>query len=380
MNAEQIAWIRLNRTGLSPQRQLALLRAFGSPAEIFAADDDDILVVEGITDLHLSKLRKARQDDAPERDAQKLKAMGARLLTYTDDDYPALLRQIPDPPMLLYVLGELQLADQLLIAMVGTRRPSQYGRQVAHDLARDLAQAGAIIVSGLAVGIDGAAHQGALDGKGRTIAVLGCGLDVIYPRAHAKLRERIISNGALITEMPLGVHPQAWHFPVRNRIISGLSLATIVVEAPHNSGALITADWALEQGREVFVVPGPITNPRFKGNHQLLKEGAQLIECADDVFNALGIPKETLKPAEGAPAKEALPMPSLPGLSPVELKILQVLSKGERHVDQIVREAALSVTEVTTALLQLEVKGLAVRHRGGMYVLSNRATQAFTVH
>lgn len=372
---ELVAWIRLTRSGISSERLLSLLRHFGSPMGIFGADEDALLAIEGVTDVHLSKLRRARIDENAISDAQRLLSIDGKLVTYFDERYPALLRQLCDAPIALYVLGELPLSDELCVAIVGTRRPSDYGRQVAYRLAQELSSYGAVVVSGMAVGIDGAAHQGAIDAGGKTIAVLGCGVDVIYPRAHAKLRERIIGSGAVVSEFPLGTIPQPWHFPVRNRLISGMTLATIVVEAPQDSGALLTADWALEQGREVLVVPGPITNPNFKGNHQLIKEGAQVVESAEDVFEALGIsPKEvkaskfTVEREEGA----RFGVPTLPGLSCVELKIIEVLSKGERHIDQIVRESEMPIADVSVALLQLEVKKLVIRQRGGFYALSQQ--------
>ncbi|MCS7254421.1 MAG: DNA-processing protein DprA [Armatimonadota bacterium] len=373
VNDELVAWVRLTRTGISPERLLSLLHCFKSPMSIFEADEDALLSVEGITDVHLSKLLRAKSDEGALMDAQRLISIGGKLVTYFDEQYPPLLRQLSDAPIALYVIGELPSSDELCVAIVGTRRPSDYGRQVSYRLAYELASYGAVVVSGMAVGIDGAAHQGALDAGGKTIAVLGCGVDVAYPRAHAKLRERIIGSGAVLSEFPLGATPQPWHFPVRNRLISGMTMATIVVEAPHNSGALLTADWALEQGREVLVVPGPITNPNFKGNHQLIKEGAQVVESAEDVFAALGIPLEGVKASkvvvgysEGVKAE----VPTLPGLSQVELKILEVLSRGERHIDQIVRESGAPISEVSMALLQLEVKKLATRQRGGFYALS----------
>jgi DNA processing protein len=378
MDEELIAWVRLTRCGISSERLLSLLRIYGSPQAIFEADEDSLLCVEGISEAHLSKLRKAKFDEGALKDVEKLNSIGGELITYFDERYPALLRQLPDAPIALYALGEMSTSEELLIAMVGTRRPSDYGRQVAYKLAYEIASSGGVIVSGMAIGIDGAVHHGALDAGGKTIAVLGCGVDVVYPRANSQLRERIIKSGALLSEFPLGVYPQAWHFPIRNRIISGMSLAVIVVEAPQGSGALLTADWALEQGREVLVVPGPITSPNFKGNHQLIKEGAQIVETAEDVFEALGIPKEEIKPhAEVTPKAQ---LQRLPGLSPVELKILEVLSKGERHIDQIVRETAMPISEVSTALVQLEVRRLAKRGRGGLYALSQEAVKALTAH
>jgi len=376
MDEELIAWVRLTRCGISSERLLSLLRVYGSPQAIFEADEDSLLCIEGISEAHLSKLRKAKLDEEALKDVEKLNSIGGKLITYFDERYPALLRQLPDAPIALYALGEISTSKELFIAMVGTRRPSDYGRQVAYKLAYEIASSGGVVVSGMAVGIDGAAHRGALDAGGKTIAVLGCGIDVVYPKAHSQLRERIIESGMLLSEFPLGVYPQPWHFPVRNRLISGMSLAVIVVEAPQGSGALLTADWAREQGREVLVVPGPITSPTFKGNHQLIKEGAQIVETAEDVFEALGIPKEEIKPHVEATQKAQLQR--LPGLSPVELKILEVLSKGEKHIDQIVRETAMPISEVSTALVQLEVRKLAKRGRGGLYALSQEAVKTLT--
>lgn len=374
VNEETISWIKLTRSSISPERLLSLLIRLRTPQAIFEADEDELLSIEGVSDVHLGKLRRAKSDEAAIADAQKLLSMGGKIISYFDELYPPLLRQLSDAPIALYVFGELPSSDKFHVAVVGTRRPSDYGRQVAYRLAYEFASLGAVVVSGMAIGIDGAAHQGAIDAGGKTIAVLGCGIDVVYPRSHAKLREQIISNGAIISEFPLGTMPQAWHFPVRNRIISGMTLATVVVEAPEGSGALLTADWALEQGREVFVVPGPITNPNFRGNHQLIKEGAQVIESARDVFEVLSIPIEgTAQKVEGKQVEVAeAQLSSLPGLSPVELKILEVLSKGDKHIDQIVRESRIPFEEVSTALLQLEVKRLATRQRGGIYSLSER--------
>ncbi len=358
---ETLAWLRLSRAGLSPQRQRQLLEVFGSPEAIFAASDSALLRLPGFSEVHLSKLRQAQKDAQPERDLWKLERMGGWLLTIFDNRYPPLLRRLPDAPPVLYVLGTVETNDERAIAVVGTRKPSDYGRRTAHHIATELAAAGFTVVSGLAEGIDTAAHKGALDANGRTFAVLGCGLDVLYPRSNKELARRIVEQGALLTEFPLGTRPQAWHFPQRNRIISGMSLAVIIVEAPANSGALITADWAAEQGREVFVVPGPVDQPSFEGNHRLLREGARLFTSVAQVLEELGVTPVPLP--RGTPRGQR----PLPDLSPPETKVWSVLTNDWRHADDIIRESQLSTSDALSALTLLELKGLAERADGNRF-------------
>lgn len=366
---ETLAWIRLNRTGLSPQRQRQLLEIFGSPEAIFAASDSAILRLQGFSELHLSKIRQAQRDAQPERDLWKLERMGGWLLTIFDERYSPLLRRLPDAPSCLYVLGTVEETDERAIAIVGTRKPSDYGRRIAYRIASELATSGFTVISGLAEGIDTAAHKGALDSGGRTFAILGCGLDVIYPRSNKELARQIVDNGALLTEFPLGTKPQAWHFPQRNRIISGMSLAVVVVEAPINSGALITADWAAEQGRDVFVVPGPVDQPSFEGNHRLLREGARVFTSVADMLEELGV--TALKKPE--PTKASLRgQLKLPDLSPAETKIWSVLTGDWKHADDIVRESQLTTGEVLSALTLLELKGIVERTDGNRYRRSQK--------
>jgi len=364
---EQLWWLRLNRAGLSPQRQRQLLNAFGSPAAIFEATDEALLQLSGFTEMHLSKLRQGQRSAQPERDLWKLERMGAWLLTIFDDRYPPLLRQLPDAPPLLYVLGTMEPQDERLIAVVGTRRPSEYGRRIAYQIAAELAAAGVTVVSGLAEGIDTAAHKGALDAGGRTLAVLGCGLDQLYPRSNKELSRRIAENGALLTEFPLGATPQSWHFPQRNRLISGMSLAVIIVEAPVGSGALITADWAADQGREVFVVPGPIDQPSFEGNHRLLREGARVFTKVDDLLAELQL--SPMMPSLSASSSASRPHGQLllPDLPPSEAAVWQTLTAEWKHADDIVRESQLPTHEALAALTMLELKGLAERGEGNHF-------------
>lgn len=361
---ETLAWIRLNRAGLSPQRQRQLLDAFGSPEAIFSASDSAILRLHGFSEIHLSKIRQAQKDAQPERDLWKLERIGGWLLTIFDERYPPLLRRLPDAPPCLYVLGTVEEADEKAIAIVGTRRPTDYGRRTAHRIASEISASGFTVVSGLAEGIDTAAHKGALDSGGRTFAVLGCGLDVIYPKSNKELARQIADNGAILTEFPLGTKPQPWHFPQRNRIISGASLAVVIVEAPVNSGALITADWAAEQGREVFVVPGPVDQPSFEGNHKLLREGARVFTSVADMLDELGITVAP-KPTRQGQLK-------LPDLSPTETRVWSTLTVDWKHADDIVRESRLTAGDVLSALTLLELKGLVERADGNRYRRSPR--------
>jgi len=276
------------------------------------------------------------------------------------------LRRLPDAPPLLYVLGTIEPSDERLIAVVGTRRPSDYGRRTAHQIGMELAGAGVTVVSGLAEGIDTAAHKGALDAGGRTFAVLGSGLDTLYPRGNKELARRIAESGALLTEFPLGTTPQPWHFPQRNRLISGMSFAVIIVEAPAGSGALITADWAAEQGREVFVVPGPIDQPSFEGNHRLLREGARVFTKVADLLAELEM--EAVPPTQFQRQSQ----PSLPDLPPPEAAVWQVLTTEWKHADDLVRESRLPASDALAALTMLELKGLVERGDGNRFRRSPR--------
>lgn len=267
-----------------------------------------------------------------------------------DREFPALLAQLHDPPTELYVRGSRDWLAQPAVAVVGARSCSAYGASVARTLGRELATAGLVVVSGLARGIDGEAHRGALEGGGLTVAVLGCGIDRDYPRAHAGLAERIRASGAVVSEYPPGTEPAPWRFPARNRIIAGLSLATVVVEARERSGALITADFALELGREVFAVPGEITAALSAGTNDLLRQGAAPLLSAADVLGALG-----LEPPE---------LPPLPPVSPAAASVLRLLADGPREADGIARLAGRSSAEVAAALVELELAGLVEQGEG----------------
>jgi DNA processing protein len=278
-----------------------------------------------------------------------------KVLTLLDDDYPRLLREIDQSPPVIYVKGTLTPADEFAIAIVGTRRVSEYGQQITRDISIFLAGHGLTIVSGLARGVDGIAHRHALEAGGRTIAVLGSGVDVIYPPEHRKLAEAISENGAVISDYPLGTQPEGINFPPRNRIISGLSLGTIVVEAGDRSGALITADFALEQGRDVFAVPGNVLSPASRGTNRLIQNGAYAMVSPQDVLDVLNLSElESIKTA-----RQVLPADK------TEARILQVMNFEPLHIDEICNEVGLPVDKVSAALTMMELKGL-VQHVGAM--------------
>jgi DNA processing protein len=267
-----------------------------------------------------------------------------------DRGFPPLLRELHDPPATLYVRGAIGALAAPGVAVVGARSCSAYGAQVARSVARDLAAAGVAVVSGLARGVDGEAHRGALESGGQTIAVLGCGIDRDYPRSHAELARRIAASGAVVSEYPAGVEPAPWRFPARNRIIAGLSLATVVVEARERSGALITADFALELGRDVFAVPGEITSALSAGTNDLLRQGAAPLTAVRDVFEALGI--ETTSSAPAASVSDAA------------AALLVLLGDGAAGADELVRASGFSSAEVAAALVELELAGLAAQADG----------------
>ncbi len=358
------AWILLSKLEISPRKRLALVQSFDSPCDIFRASKETLLGVKGITEQNAEKIL-ALAREGTDREKRIMEKVGAKIITIFDTVYSPNLKEIYDPPVVLYVRGEIKEEDKFAVAVVGTRRPTQYGRSVAHKLARELVQRGFTVVSGLARGIDACAHRGALEGGGRTIAVLGCGIDIAYPQENKELMEEIVRRGAVISEFAPGVPPQPWHFPIRNRIISGLSLGTVIVQAPEGSGALITADLALEQGREVFAIPGNIEDPRSKGPHQLIKEGAKLVEFVEDIITELGIPSQVSHPVP-------ISQPSNLFLPPEEEQLLKLLSyEEERYIGDISKEAGLPPARVASLLTFLELRGLVKRLPGDHFVLAS---------
>src|SRR6266849_4467084 len=304
-----------------------------------------------------------------------LKAQEGKVIDLGDERYPELLRAIHDPPAVLYCDGLPEPSDRQAVAIVGSRQASPYGLRVTNALAGELSGLGFTIVSGFAHGIDAAAHRAALAAGGRTIAVLGCGLDVDYPPGHAPLRAEIAGSGAVLTEFDPGTPPRATNFPRRNRIISGLALGVVVVEAAEDSGSLITARLALEQGREVFAVPGPIDAPTSRGPHGLLKQGAKLVETVDDIVEELLPQLETMRTplsqdfvATGAGRRRPF-APKPPDLSPEEQVVLRVIGREPRHLDDLTEQSRLSAAEVARILLGLELKALVHQLPGQQYCL-----------
>ncbi|MBO9370441.1 MAG: DNA-processing protein DprA, partial [Chloroflexi bacterium] len=288
--------------GIGPARLRMLIDAFGDVERAWHAPAEALYRV-GLDRRSLENLLETRARVDLDREVRRVAAVGAHILTWEDEGYPKLLAEIPDPPPVLYVRGELKPEDAWAVAVVGTRRASTYGREVTRRLVSVLAQSGVTIVSGLARGVDAVAHQTALEAGGRTIAVLGCGIDLVYPPEHRELARRIAAQGALVSEYPLGTQPEPGNFPPRNRIISGLSLGVVITEAGRDSGALITADYAAEQGRDVFAVPGSILSAGCAGTNRLIQDGAKPVLDAADILQELNLTMV----AEQKEARQALP-------------------------------------------------------------------------
>jgi DNA processing protein len=352
---EKAYWVALNKvTGVGAVRMAALLAHCGSAEAAWRASIHD-LKEAGIDRRTLENLLKARRELDVEAEWERVHKAGVQVVTLYDDDYPTNLRQIEAPPPILYVRGELQPNDSWAIAIVGTRRASTYGREVAHTLSSDLAAGGITVVSGLALGVDTVAHNSAVASKGRTIAVLGSSVDHIYPPENRGLAHAIIENGALISEYPLSTRPDANNFPPRNRIISGLSRGVVIVEAGERSGALITARFAAEQGRDVFAVPGSILHPGSAGCNSLIQQGAIPLLSVNDIFNHLNLEQIHSQQA----ARAAIPA------DPQEAALLSHLNKEPQHLDDLVRQSALPAPQVAGLLTVMELKGL-VRQVGSL--------------
>jgi DNA processing protein len=350
--------------GLGPTTLRRLLHRFGSWPRAREARREEL----GELGLKRETMRALRQRDwqyDPKQELKKAGDLGIRILPFTSPEFPGSLRDQDGLPLLLYVKGEILERDALAIGMVGSRRASVYGRMHAEQLAFGLAQAQFTVVSGLAQGIDAAAHEGALKGRGRTIAVLGCGLDRIYPPENRELAERIVRSGALVSELPFSTPPSATNFPPRNRIIAALSLGIVVVEAARNSGALITARLAGEMGKEVFAVPGDIGRPQTRGPHRLIRDGAKLVETVEDVIEEFGPLSRPLKVAEG---ERPILDPRALMLNEVERAIFDLLDSTPKDIDAITRESRLSAANVASTLMVLELKRLAVQMPGKLYV------------
>jgi DNA processing protein len=362
-------WVGFNKVlGIGPARLRALLDFFGSVQEAWHADAASLLEI-GLDRRSTDNLLAARRSLDLAGELERLQRAGVQVLTWDSDDYPINLRNIHDPPPVIYIKGELLPEDDWAVAVVGTRQASVYGKEAARHLATDLARNGVTVVSGLAAGIDAVAHQAALDAGGRTLAVLGSGVDIIYPEQNRRLAEQLVAQGALVSEYALGVKPERSNFPPRNRLISGLSLGTVVVEAGARSGALITADFAAEQGREVFAVPGSIFQRSCEGANRLIQDGAKPVLTVNDVLEELNLSQIT----QQAEVRATVPT------TPIERTVLDLLSAEPAHVDELGRAADLTPAAISSTLALLELKGLARQVSGMSYVLAREARVEYSV-
>jgi DNA processing protein len=369
-------WLKLIRAdGVGPTTFAKLLSHFGSVDRALGSSASELKMVEGIGVKTTEQIVKTRNKFDTAAELELADKLGVWLITFADDRYPPVLKKIYDPPPVLYIRGTITASDNLCISIVGSRRCSLYGREQASRFAHLLSSAGFTICSGMARGIDSAAHQGALSAGGRTIAVQGCGLANIFPPENDKLFELITESGACISELPLQYEPLSENFPPRNRIIAGLALGTIVIEAGSYSGALITARAALDYNREVMAVPGKIDSPLSKGTHQLLKQGAKLIDSVEDVTEALGYLGEQLKTHTSAAAEKAAEKIDKPlfdisqlNLTETEKIIYDCLDKEPVHTDQIIAETDLAPGSINAALISLRLKGLIKQLPGSFFI------------
>jgi DNA processing protein len=362
-------WVGFNIVrGIGPTRLRALLDCFGDVERAWHAPGEELRRA-GLDRRSLENLLATRATRDLDQELEKIAAVGAYLLTWESPGYPRLLREISDPPPVLYVKGTITEEDAWAVAVVGTRRASPYGREVTRRLTTALARSGITIVSGLARGIDAEAHWAALRAGGRTIAVLGCGIDQVYPPEHRKLAGEIIAHGALVSDYPLGTRPEGSNFPPRNRIISGLSLGVLVTDAGVRSGALITADFAAEQGRDVFAVPGSILARGCAGTNALIRDGAKVVLGPEDILEELNLTMV----AEQAEARQVLPVDA------TEAALLARMSAEPTHVDELRQQVGLPIAQVTSTLALMELKGM-VRQVGGMkYVVAREPGVEYVV-
>lgn len=350
--------------GVGPRLRKALLEHFSSPQAVLAAPPSELRRISGIGSKLSQVIARANETIDAQQEIEHCRRHGIEIVLETHAPYPRPLREIHDPPGLLFLKGQLLPQDEMAVAIVGSRHATQYGLAQAERLAGSLARAGLTIVSGLARGIDGAAHRGAIQAGGRTIAVLGSGLSNIYPPEHKGLAEEVIAHGALVSECPPRATPVAGVFPQRNRIISGLSLGVIVVEAALSSGALITARHAMEQGREVFAVPGRIDSRMSRGCHRLIRDGAKLVETADDVLEELSPLVAPTAKADG----QTIHHPAELLLNEVEQQVLAAIQPHATSVDEVVVASGLATPQVLATLSVLEMRRL-IRRLGGNSVL-----------
>jgi DNA processing protein len=356
--SESAFWLAISRVPhIGPARIERLVQTFGSLSAAWSAPAEELRVT--LESRALNELLAARSRVDPAGELERLGRLGIRAVHPGHSSYPRLLAEISGRPSLLYMRGALTPADEMSVAIVGTRRATPYGRQAAERIAAELAAAGITVVSGMARGVDAAAHRAALEAGGRTIAVLGSGPDVIYPAEHRRLAEQILESGAILSEFPPGAKPDAQNFPARNRIVSGMTLGTLIVEAPARSGALITASFAADQGREVFVLPGSIFAESAEGTNALLRDGARLVRNGTDILEDLGI----------GPGRSPISTQGQLLLDDNERRLYDALGKEARHIDELAEDAGLPAAAASAVLLTMELKGLVRNHGAQYYVL-----------
>lgn len=363
MNPDLKEWIWFaNLKGIATRKKAELLRLFNSPAEIYKADAIELAKTGVLNRDNITAVLSKEYRDTVDRMIEEIDKKNINVISLNSSTYPELLKNICDPPVCLYVKGKLY-ADELSIAVVGSRRASGYGITVAKKISGELAQSNICVISGMARGIDTAAHVGALSVKGRTIAVLGCGIDLVYPPENKKLMEQIIEYGAVISEYPPGVEPAPHHFPVRNRIVSGMSVGVLVVEAGEKSGSLITAQLALEQGRDVYALPGNVISINSKGTNKLIQDGAKLVTSVQDIldelhwyknFNTKNVHFENNSKINSS-------------LDNDEKDVFELLSFESLYIDEIQKKLSINMPLLHSILLSLEMKGLIKRDPGGKY-------------
>ncbi|GJQ60645.1 MAG: DNA-protecting protein DprA [Candidatus Scalindua sp. AMX11] len=357
--------LRLNMiAGIGTITYRTLIEHFGTAKKILNTTKSKLESTPGIGPKIAEKIVNASKEVDVDKEIKLAEKNNVKIVPFSSKQYPPNLNAIYDPPMILYIKGNIEKKDTIAIAIVGSRKCSYYGQAQAAKLALQLAQVGFCVVSGMARGIDTSAHTGAMNGKGRTIAVLGCGLSTVYPRENRELMEKIASQGAVISELPMNTPPNSRNFPPRNRIISGLSLGVLVIESTLMSGSLITTRWALEQGKEVFAVPGNIDSNYSKGTNKLIKEGAKLVEDINDIIEEFGPLSEALHISDN---KKVEDMRSLT-LNSQENRIFSLLSSTPKNIDEITLKSGIPVSNVTSILLILEVRKLVKQLSGNRFV------------
>lgn len=356
--------------GVGPIRLARLLARFGTVDDVLSASRNALQRVEGVGPAVAQAVLDARTDERAERELEHAERLRIRILGLTDADYPARLAGIPDPPTCLYVRGRLDPQDTAALAIVGTRRCTHYGAEQARRFAALVAGAGFTVVSGLARGIDAQAHEGALQARGRTLAVLGNGLHEVYPPEHQSLADQIVESdaGAILSEVPFCAAPETGNFPRRNRIVIGLSVGVLVVEAPRRSGALITAAQAVDYNREVFALPGRVDTPQATGTNQLIRDGARLVTCLEDILEELtAVERRSLPPDARSQPADPPPAPALFDLPPDEQAVLDALAGEERDLDSLATACRLPVPRITSAVMHLQLKGAVRRLPGSRF-------------